>query len=228
MCLFFLYNILGGMCMIEESLYSVRCEEDALYMSRYMRDQFKFLGVKSPKRKEIQNNYFKNIGSFDIEFARRLYRGEYREFKYVSIDYIIKNKKHLKKDDILFIKDMIVFEPWWDTVDLIASNVVGYMCTKCPELINGLLKDWVNDSNMWVNRTSIIFQLRYKDRTDTDFLKYAIESNMGNNDFFIQKAIGWALREYSKSNGVWVKDFVHSHDLSKLAFREGMKFLNRR
>lgn len=228
MFLFYIQIFGGCTLMVEDDLYNVRCNEDSLYMSRYMRNQFKFLGVKSPLRKEIQNRYFRGMNEFDREFVKRLYLGEYREFKYVSIDYMIRNKHHLKRDDILLIKHMIVSEPWWDTVDLISSNLVGYICIKYPHIVGEHLKYWIDDSNIWLNRASIIFQLRYRDNTNTEFLKQSIEGNMHKQDFFIQKAIGWSLREYSKSNDKWVINFVHNHSLSNLARREAMKFLNRR
>ena len=188
---------------INEKMFEFKNEDDAIAMSLYMRNKFKFLGIKSPKRKEIFKQIFENFKNnkeIDKEFVVKFFNKDYREFQYIAIDYLIKMKKYFLKDDIFFIKDLIITKSWWDTVDLIASNLLGEICKKYPSLIDEQIVFWINDENMWLRRSSIIFQLRYKENTNLEILQKSIESNIDDDEFFIQKAIGWALREYSKTD----------------------------
>lgn len=215
---------------IDEKMFEFKNEDDAIAMSSYMRNKFKFLGIKSPKRKEIFKEIFKNFKNnkeIDKEFVVKFFDKDYREFQYIAIDYLIKMKKYFLKEDIYFIKDLIITKSWWDTVDLIASNLLGEICKKYPSLIDEQIVFWINDDNMWVRRSSIIFQLRYKENTNLEILQKSIESNINDNEFFIQKAIGWALREYSKTDYKWVLNFINNHELSKLSKREAEKYIKR-
>lgn len=215
---------------IDEKMFEFKNEDDAIAMSSYMRNKFKFLGIKSPKRKEIFKEIFENFKNnkeIDKEFVVKFFNKDYREFQYIAIDYLIKMKKYFLKDDIFFIKDLIITKSWWDTVDLIASNLLGEICKKYPSLIDEQIVFWINDDNMWIRRSSIIFQLRYKENTNLEILQKSIESNIDDNEFFIQKAIGWALREYSKTDYKWVLNFINNHNLSKLSKREAEKYIKR-
>lgn len=215
---------------IDEKMFEFKNEDDAIAMSSYMRNKFKFLGIKSPKRKEIFKEIFENFKNnkeIDKEFVVKFFNKDYREFQYIAIDYLIKMKKYFLKDDIFFIKDLIITKSWWDTVDLIASNLLGEICKKYPSLIDEQIVFWINDDNMWIRRSSIIFQLRYKENTNLEILQKSIESNIDDNEFFIQKSIGWALREYSKTDYKWVLNFINNHNLSKLSKREAEKYIKR-
>ncbi|OAT86656.1 DNA alkylation repair protein [Candidatus Arthromitus sp. SFB-turkey] len=215
---------------INEKMFEFKNEDDAIAMSLYMRNKFKFLGIKSPKRKEIFKQIFENFKNnkeIDKEFVVKFFNKDYREFQYIAIDYLIKMKKYFLKDDIFFIKDLIITKSWWDTVDLIASNLLGEICKKYPSLIDEQIVFWINDENMWLRRSSIIFQLRYKENTNLEILQKSIESNIDDDEFFIQKAIGWALREYSKTDYKWVLNFINNHNLSKLSKREAEKYIKR-
>lgn len=215
---------------IDEKMFEFKNEDDAIAMSSYMRNKFKFLGIKSPKRKEIFKEIFENFKNnkeIDKEFVVKFFNKDYREFQYIAIDYLIKMKKYFLKDDIFFIKDLIITKSWWDIVDLIASNLLGEICKKYLSLIDEQIVFWINDDNMWIRRSSIIFQLRYKENTNLEILQKSIESNIDDNEFFIQKAIGWALREYSKTDYKWVINFINNHNLSKLSKREAEKYIKR-
>lgn len=215
---------------INEKMFEFKNEDDAIAMSLYMRNKFKFLGIKSPKRKEIFKQIFENFKNnkeIDKEFVVKFFNKDYREFQYIAIDYLIKMKKYFLKDDIFFIKDLIITKSWWDTVDFIASNLLGEICKKYPSLIDEQIVFWINDENMWLRRSSIIFQLRYKENTNLEILQKSIESNIDDDEFFIQKAIGWALREYSKTDYKWVLNFINNHNLSKLSKREAEKYIKR-
>lgn len=136
---------------INEKMFEFKNEDDAIAMSLYMRNKFKFLGIKSPKRKEIFKQIFENFKNnkeIDKEFVVKFFNKDYREFQYIAIDYLIKMKKYFLKDDIFFIKDLIITKSWWDTVDLIASNLLGEICKKYPSLIDEQIVFWINDENM--------------------------------------------------------------------------------
>lgn len=202
--------------------------ENADKMKKYMKDNFKFIGLRSPKRKELQKEFLKSIDKdypINKVWVLQLWSYECREFQYLAIDYLIHQKSKLKEEHMDLIQILITTKPWWDTVDLLASNLVGELCRKYPELIDGYIIRWAIDENIWLRRTSIIYQLKYKENTDTKLLEYAICENKNDSDFFIRKAIGWALREYSKVNSKWVTEFLSKHKLHRLSAREAGKYL---
>ena len=205
-----------------------RNEDNAKYMKAYMKDNFEYLGIKTPLRKELEKEFLKEKSKealIDKDFVKMLWNYEYRDLQYVGLDYLVKQKKKLQKEDINFIKDLIITKSWWDTIDLIASHLVGELCKKYPELIDEYILDWSEDSNMWLRRTSILTQLKFKSDTKTDILEKVIQANIEDEEFFIRKAIGWALREYSKTNKEWVSEFVANNRLSKLSEKEASKYL---
>lgn len=205
-----------------------RNEDNAKYMKAYMKDNFEYLGIKTPLRKELEKELLKEKSKealIDKDFVKMLWNYEYRELQYVALDYLVKQKKKLQKDDIHFIRDLIITKSWWDTIDLIASHLVGELCKKYPELIDEYILYWSKDSNMWLRRTAILTQLKFKSDTKTDILEKVIQANIEDEEFFIRKAIGWALREYSKTNKEWVSEFVANNRLSKLSEKEASKYL---
>lgn len=214
--------------MIINAFIENRNEDNAKYMKAYMKDNFEYLGIKTPLRKELEKEFLKEKSKealIDKELVRELWRNEYREFQYVALDYLVKQKKKLQKEDITFIRELIVTKPWWDTIDLIASHLVGEICKKYPELIDEYILNWSTDENMWIRRTAILYQLKYKQDTDRNILEKVIKDNIEDEEFFIRKAIGWVLREYSKTNKDWVSEFVANNRLSKLSKKEASKYL---
>ena len=205
-----------------------RNEDNAKYMKAYMKDNFEYLGIKTPLRKELEKELLKEKSKealIDKDFVKMLWNYEYRELQYVALDYLVKQKKKLQKEDINFIKDLIITKPWWDTIDLIASHLVGEICKKYPELIDEYILNWSTDENMWIRRTAILYQLKYKQDTDRNILEKVIKDNIEDEEFFIRKAIGWVLREYSKTNKDWVSEFIANNRLSKLSKKEASKYL---
>jgi 3-methyladenine DNA glycosylase AlkD len=118
---------------------------------------------------------------------------------------------------------MIVTNSWWDSVDVIAKYLVGGYLKKFQDQKLKLIEQFSNSNNLWLNRTAIIFQLSYKDKTDFELLKSECEKHKNSNEFFIQKAIGWALREYSKHNPKGVLDFASTANLKPLSKREAIR-----
>lgn len=203
-------------------------EENAIAMKAYLKGQFEFLGIRSPERKELQKEFLNNINKkepINKVWVLQLWNYEQREFQYLAIDYLIKMKKNLLEEHIDLIKILIVTKSWWDTVDLLASHLIGELCKKYQKLIDEYILKWAVSEDMWLRRTAILYQLKYKDNVDTKILEYAICENKNDNEFFIRKSIGWSLREYSKINSVWVKEFLENNKLSSLSIREASKYL---
>lgn len=203
-------------------------EENAIVMKAYLKGQFEFLGIKSPERKQLQKEFLSNINKkepINKVWVLQLWNYEQREFQYLAIDYLIKMKNNLLEEHIDLIKILIVIKSWWDTVDLLASHLIGELCKKYPNLIDEYILRWAVSEDMWLRRTVILYQLKYKENVDTKILEYAICENKNDNEFFIRKAIGWSLREYSKINREWVKEFLENNKLSPLSIREASKYL---
>ncbi|MRX54759.1 hypothetical protein HMPREF3291_08305 [Bacillus sp. HMSC76G11] len=202
-------------------------QEKSMAMEKYMRHQFRFFGIKSPDRKEITKQFLKQHGRPDhlSDTVLELWTFEERELLYAAIDLLLLEKKKLVPSDIEWIKHLIITHSWWDTVDLIASNVIGQLATKHPELRGTYIDQWADSDNLWLQRTAILHQLKYKQKTDEAWLYPVLIKHSASKEFFIQKAIGWALREYSKTNPESVRAFIESKELSSLSRREGSKYL---
>ena len=119
---------------------------------------------------------------------------------------------------------MITHNSWWDSVDSTNSNVISKFFLKYPEHIAAYTLKWNRSNNNWLKRMSILFQLTYKKNTNTVLLAAYIENAINEEDFFIRKAIGWALRAYAYTDPKWVIHFVKAHpNLSPLSKREALK-----
>ncbi|MCY1635532.1 DNA alkylation repair protein [Marinifilum sp. D737] len=202
-------------------------EANARKMSAYMKNHFPFLGLPKPQRVELSKDFLRKITKekmIDWNLVNYLWELSEREFQYLALEYLAKLKKQLEKPDISNIEQLIVTKSWWDSVDVLAP-LVGVLCKKYPELKTEVLDDWIISSNIWLKRVSILFQLKYKNDVDTEFLSKTIIANNLSNEFFVNKAIGWALRQYSKFNPDWVKEFISKYPLSPLSIREGSKYL---
>lgn len=218
--------------MIEQltkALDDNRNKENAIQMEAYMKNQFPFFGIKTPKRRAITKEFFqeKNILSepFQPEFVRELWNMSEREYQNIALDYVDKSLRKITKEHLPFIEELITTKSWWDTVDMLAQKPVGKIALDCPEVIPETIDHWVVSDNMWLRRSAIIFQLKYKEKTNEALLYQYIRQNAISKEFFIQKAIGWALREYSKTNPNSVRNFIQTEELAKLSIREGSKYL---
>ncbi|WP_047985241.1 DNA alkylation repair protein [Ornithinibacillus californiensis] len=214
---------------LTELFEQYRNEDNANQMERYMKNHFSFLGIKSPERKKLTNLYFQETKilkqNFDPKFVKALWNMEEREYQYVALDYIERSLRNVTKDDIKLMEYLITTKSWWDTVDMLAQKPIGKIMMESPVLIEVKMEQWSIDVNMWLRRTAILFQLKYKEKTNASLLYDYILRNADSKEFFIQKAIGWALREYSKTNPESVRNFIQNHELAKLSIREGSKYL---
>lgn len=203
----------------------------AATMSAYMRGQFPFLGIPSPQQKALLRDVLTGIGKpgqHDLrEAAMGLWRLPEREYQYAAAALLRRFVQVCDEACLSTIHHLIITKSWWDTVDALAVHVVGPLAARFPAL-NAVMDGWASSANIWLARTAILHQIAYKDRTDSSRLfRYCLERS-GDTEFFIRKAIGWALREYSKTDGDAVRTFVSQHEaeLSGLSKREAMLRLN--
>jgi len=204
----------------------------AVGMRAYMRDQFEYLGIPTPHRRALDRVIVAGLAPPTEAELRTVALACFdlapREYSYFACDYL---RKHITRCSPRFLttaRRLVTTKSWWDTVDALATRTVGSLVFAHPELA-ATMDRWVQDRDIWVARTAIIHQLTFKSRTDTDRLFTYCLARAGDREFFLRKAIGWALREYSKTDAAAVRRFVRDHDreLSELSKREALKWLGR-
>jgi len=221
---------------LRAELVALRDPERAIKMSAYMKDHFPFLGVMSAPRRKAQKAAVAQIGKSDdgsptaphlLDFAQLCWDEPEREFQYVGSDALRKHHKHLMADDLDATKVLITTKSWWDTVDSLAAHTVGPLVLRNRELTK-TMDEWIESDNMWLARTAIIHQLNHKTEIDADRLFRYADRRAGDTEFFIRKAIGWALRQHARVDPDAVRQFVESRGdkLSGLTRREAMKHLS--
>lgn len=214
---------------IQQLLSEHANEENAFPMEKYMRNRFPFLGIKTPLRRKLMQQFYRESGikkeGLQSEFIRSLWQLEGREYQYAALDYLNVSLKKLQKDDLALLEELITTKSWWDTVDTVAPKSLGVLASRYPEIIEEKIEKWVHSDNIWLQRSAILFQLKYKEQTDEALLYRYIKTLADSKEFFIQKAIGWALREYSKTNPTSVRIFIETEQLPKLSVREGSKYI---
>lgn len=201
-----------------------RNAENQEWMEKYMRNQFSFLGIKTPERRELAKAYLKGLKALSMADVFTLYNKPEREYKYIAIGILTKFQKNLSIQDFEEIKALSLIEPWWDTIDSIGPLIYGPMALR-DLAVKEKLRELIYADSIWQRRISILFQLKYKDKMDEDFLAEAILQNADTREFFLDKAIGWVLREYSKTNPGFVREFIRQHKLSTLSVKEGSKYI---
>lgn len=213
--------------VVFEKYYAATDPMQAIKMSAYMRDLFPFLGIPTPKRKELSKDFLslaKKQREINWGFVNTCWEKE-REFQYLALNYLFTLAKLLTPDDISRLKQLAVTKSWWDTIDCL-DRLVGGVALNFSK-VNDILLEWSVSENFWLRRIAIDHQLLRKDKTDVALLKQIIVNNFGQKEFFINKAIGWSLREYSKTNSDWVRNFLAKYNdkLSILSIKEASKYL---
>ena len=197
-----------------------------------MRDQFVFLGIKSPARVALSRDAVAGLTKPTqhdlVAVAQSCWDREEREYQYFAIWYLRRFVKQLDAEFIDTARFVITTRSWWDTVDDLAQNIVGPI-VRADRRQAAVMDEWIDDDNFWLARTAILHQNRGKSDTDTERLFRYCDRRATDSEFFIRKAIGWALREYSKTDADAVRRYIKAHDaeLSGLSKREGLKWLDR-
>ncbi len=199
-------------------------------MKRYMRNKSVFLGIKTEARRKISKDILvglKNISNQELEdIVNFLWTKNEREYQYFGIDLIKQNKLNFEKESILLLEKSITEKSWWDSVDSL-SQIVNFYFKKFPEELKKINKKWIESDNFWLQRITLIFQLSRKEETDLNILFGNIKKLKESEEFFIKKAIGWALREYAKTDPEEVKRFIADNQISGLSKREALKHLKK-
>lgn len=209
--------------------------EQAKQMRVYMKDQFPFLGIAQPKRKSLLKPTL--IASKQLECEQlltlitALYDLDEREFQYAAIDIFHENVKRFSADWYTIVPYLALVDrkAWWDSVDALRKPIASWTLQHKASHLSSMMKYLLGADSLWLRRLAITLQLQWKTQTDKAWLAQSIEMNRDDHQFFIQKAIGWALREFSKTEPDWVADFlqVHQTALSALAIKEASKYLHR-
>jgi 3-methyladenine DNA glycosylase AlkD len=197
-------------------------------MKKYMREQFEYLGIKSPQMAALQKEFIAAHGLPPLEeldvIVRDLWKLPQREFQYLALGLISKFEKKVDEGFTTTLEYLITHKSWWDTVDTIAGHSIGVMFKRFPKVKAKYLKKWRKSDNFWLRRTTILFQLGYKEETDFELLCDLVRENLGSDEFFINKAIGWALRQYAHTKPEPVRKFVKAtKELHPLSRREALK-----
>ncbi len=214
---------------LRETLSAHANPAKAREMAAYLKDRFSCFGIMNEPRKALckpfQEAMKQEPWPVFVALARECWAQPEREFHYFAMEMLLSAKRKWDAGAIDLFEWMIVHQSWWDSVDAIASNMVGPYFLKWPAEMQEKVNGWNATDNMWLVRTSIIFQLKHRDAADFELLKQMIAPHTGSSEFFIQKAIGWALRQYARTDAEAVIDYVASTPMANLSKREAMKHL---
>lgn len=216
---------------VKSSFQAAGDPERARGQMAYMRNQFEYYGLKSPEVAARSRQIFADKGIPEGEelktLARLCMNDEYREVNYFALEMVQKVQKKQPEEFIGLLEELITTRSWWDTVDWLAK-LTGIHFRRFPHLILPVTGRWMASGNIWLQRVCLIFQLSYKEKTDAGLMFRSILELQDSQEFFIQKAAGWALRQYSKTDPDEVTAFIENHPgLAPLTKREGLKWLKK-
>jgi len=201
---------------------------NAVTMAAYMKHHFSFVGVKTPERKAQSKALLKASLTVPLPEVLSqidgLWQRVEREYQYVAIDMALINLRRWSLELLEQLVPYVSDKAWWDSVDAWRKLFQEYV-KRHPEERETVFDWFYGQDDFWLRRVGINLQLTAKADTDTAMLTKAILADQATDEFFIQKAIGWALRVYAKTDPEWVRQFIASHPLSSLATREGSKYL---
>lgn len=196
-------------------------------MARYMKDHFVFYGLPAPLRRDVTTDFIRNHSLPPYAelpaLVRSLYALPQRELHYAAIEIVLRYKRKWDEDMIPLITFMLTENSWWDSVDTVASKIAGGFFLKYPHLTEATTTEWLHSDNMWLQRTVIIFQLSYGKATNTELMFNAMRHCASSDEFFLRKAIGWALRQHSRTDADAVREFVETQPMSNLSKREALR-----
>jgi 3-methyladenine DNA glycosylase AlkD len=203
-----------------------RDPDAAVAMAAYMRDQFAFAGIQTPTRRALAREVLAGREPPSerelVRVARACWKRPEREYQYFACDYLVKYAKRCSPRLLGDLRWLVTHKSWWDTVDALAKTVGDLVRTH--DVLRADMDQWVDDDNFWIARVAIIHQLGFKGATDADRLFGYCTRRAADTEFFIRKAIGWALREYSKTDPDAVRTYVAAHpELSPLSKKEALR-----
>ncbi|WP_032506594.1 DNA alkylation repair protein [Streptococcus mutans] len=211
-----------------QTFYDHADQERAHAMAAYMRDQFPFLGLSTPLRCQLEKDFIKESKAskaVDWVFVEELWELPEREFQYAACDYLRAMHIFLTEADLPRLKQLVVTKSWWDTTDSL-DRTIGKINFP-SSIVDATMLEWSSDDNFWLRRVAIDHQLLRKDKMKTNLLEKILINNLNQSEFFINKAIGWILRDYSKTNPDWVRTFIekHKNQMANLSIKEASKYL---
>lgn len=224
--------------MIEETILQLealfepfRNAKRAQSASAYLKDQFPFIGMKTEIRRSAQKSWIDSLKTIEDRtlrwlLIRALWEKEERDYQHTAIDLMNTwPKKFYSEEDAVELEWLLDQKSWWDSVDSIASNYLGKWALLFPEKARETFEKWRYHESFWLQRSCLIYQLKYKDAVDSVYLENLIQQMNSNKEFFIQKAIGWSLRQLSKYNPDDVVRILGNNPIKGLALREASKYL---
>ncbi|MEU9478566.1 DNA alkylation repair protein [Streptomyces sp. NPDC048191] len=197
-------------------------------MRAYMKDVAPFLGIPTPARRALSRTVLAGTPRPDetdcTAIALRCWALPEREYHYFAVDYLRRHAGRCSSGLLPVTRHLITTVPWWDTVDLLAAHVVGRLVAADPALTADM-DAWITDGDLWLVRTALLHQLSRKEHTDSERLFTYCLLQSGHPDFFVRKAIGWALREYAKTDPHAVRAFLARERgrFAPLSVREALK-----
>ena len=201
-------------------------------MTKSTNGQFKFLGIKTIEQNELTKKIFVNypLPKYDEtkSIIRELFSFEEREYLYFGISLFLKRKKMWQKTDIVFIESLILTRPGWDTTEYLSTEIVSQFYEMYPRITSEFIQAWISSKSQWLKAAAIMFQRTFKAQTNTELLEESITANIGSDSDIVNRAIGAALRNYSKSNYKWVLEFVvkNSAKMNKKTKQEAIKWID--
>jgi 3-methyladenine DNA glycosylase AlkD len=220
---------------IAQELQALANPERAVQQQAYMKSTMPYAGLTAPILRNMSKTVFTALpiqddGVWQSTIEDLWRNAEFREMRYCAIDLLLLpryRKAWLTPSKLGVIREMVETGAWWDYVDNLASNAVGDLLRRYPDVMFAELREWAQDSHLWVRRSAILAQLKFNADTNEAFLFEAIEGSIEDRDFFARKAIGWALRQYSRTAPDAVIDYIERNRsrMSPLSRREGSRIL---
>lgn len=205
--------------------------ERAVGAAAYMRDQFRFFGIDAPTRRRLIREVRHTLGlpSSVLDLADLCWADAEREMQYAACDVLAQPAvlRRLTPVNVPHLQRLVTTKSWWDTVDVLAPTIIGGILRPFPDLVRAHARAWIESDNIWLQRTAILVQLKYREQTDFDLLTECILRRASSTEFFVRKGAGWALRQYAYTAPDLVRAFLDEHRqaLSGLTLREASKHL---
>ena len=224
-------QVAAARAMVGEELARVANPAKAPDMQAYMKTDMSFYGVQGPGREQILRKLLEDFPPADREEYEDLVLGlwdlPHREEKYLALGVAGRYRRFIVPDSLPLYRRLIVEGAWWDLVDEVATHMVRRLVVEHPGEVWSVVDTWIGHGDMWLRRSAIICQVGAKEHTDADRLFRFCEQRAYEKEFFIRKAIGWALREYAKVRPEAVAGFIteHREGLSGLSYREAAKHI---